>query len=1232
MSTLLRDLIHIPEAVQKGDFVMSLADGVSHAERTLDGYVVTEQLGEAFENAMTFIGSAVRDSKSKAAYLDGSFGAGKSHFMAVLHLLLQGNAHARSIPELAPAVEASRKDLDGKTFELVPFHMIGAESMEQAILGGYVEHLRRIDPDAPLPGVYADEPIFAQADHERGQLGDEAFFARLGGDDEGWGTLGGWSAAEYEQARAAPADDPRRRQLSGELVDAFLPGLRDAMRGNSTGYVDIDTGLAELARHAEARGASALILFLDELILWLGSRIADTAFVTREGQKLIKLIEFTSQRPIPVVSIVARQRDLRDFVGDQVLGAERFAFADALKHWEGRFHRITLTDGNLPKIAEKRLLRPVSDQARQQLDAAFQQTERERPEVLEVLLTEDGDKQLFRSTYPFSPAFMKTLIAASSVLQRERTSLKVMLQLLVDRRDDLTVGDLVSVGELYDVLAQGDEPFADDLKRQFQIAQTLYERRFRPRLLADHNVSESQAAALPRAHGFRADDRVVKTLLLAALVPRTGPLNTLTVARLAALNHGSFRSPIPGGEKGVLLRKLRAWSAEIGELKVGDDQQNPTVAVRLTGVDTDTVIQRAASVDNAGERRRLVRRLVLEEFGVRDDNQLFLQHQFIWRGTRRRADVAFGNIRDTVDLPDDALAAQGNDWKVIVDYPFDPGHSPTEDLDRLERWRAARGDSRTVCWVPAFFSSGVQTQLGRLVVVEHVLQGERLDDYGDHLSVQDRAVARGLLADLQSSLRATLLGAVRQAYGVERAGDAVDASHGIDQRLQPLRDGMTLQVPVGASMADAFSGLVKQLLDAQYPKHPLFEVEVRPRDLKVVLEEVLGAVDSPNGRIEVPADRRKVMKRLAEPLRLGHQHDSPFILSDHWREHLSRAIGRRREQGETAVTVGDLRRAIDEPEPLGLHKPEQNLILILFAEQTGQAFSYRGAPVQPTIERMDDESELVLANLPSQEDWDVARTRAAEVFGVAAQNPARNPTSVETLATGIRNKVDAARGPAGQLVQVLGERMRAVGLNPPETVRWQQAQRGAALVESVASTPNAVALIEALGRGDVGDSGQQLGTSIAQAGAVVTALENDRWNVIAQVAIPRASADDAGAPFVEVIADLRQALERPEFAVAIAPAVAQANQRTLELIATPTTPPPSGPPVVEPPVPGGPGDDGPGSEGPPVDRPHVVTDRAEGLGLDEARGRLEALRTAHGGDTVSVDLVWRITTTDPRTS
>ena len=82
----------------------------------------------------------------------------------------------------------------------------------------------------------------------------------------------------------------------------------------------LDQGLSILSQHARDLGYDGLVLFLDELILWLASRAADLAFVHREDQKLAKLVESqTPDRPVPVISFVARQRDLRELVGSASL-------------------------------------------------------------------------------------------------------------------------------------------------------------------------------------------------------------------------------------------------------------------------------------------------------------------------------------------------------------------------------------------------------------------------------------------------------------------------------------------------------------------------------------------------------------------------------------------------------------------------------------------------------------------------------------------------------------------------------------------------------------------------------------------------------------------------------------------------------------------------------------------------------------------------------------------------
>ena len=81
--TYIKDLISIPEHVGKGDFVLCLAEGVTDPEGTVKHYQVTPQLVKCFDEALKLVKGAVEGTSSKAAYLHGSFGSGKSHFMAV---------------------------------------------------------------------------------------------------------------------------------------------------------------------------------------------------------------------------------------------------------------------------------------------------------------------------------------------------------------------------------------------------------------------------------------------------------------------------------------------------------------------------------------------------------------------------------------------------------------------------------------------------------------------------------------------------------------------------------------------------------------------------------------------------------------------------------------------------------------------------------------------------------------------------------------------------------------------------------------------------------------------------------------------------------------------------------------------------------------------------------------------------------------------------------------------
>ena len=177
--TTISDIFNIPSQVHQGDFVLRLTEGVTRPGDTLGTYVVTPQLEVCFDQALGLIKSALESNTSKGAYLHGSFGSGKSHFMAVLTLLLQSNPRARAIPELAAVVAKHNAWSQGRKFLLVPYHMIGATAWSRPSSGitpstsGHC--IRKPDSRASIsPSAYSMMQEACGA-----SMGDEAFFANL---------------------------------------------------------------------------------------------------------------------------------------------------------------------------------------------------------------------------------------------------------------------------------------------------------------------------------------------------------------------------------------------------------------------------------------------------------------------------------------------------------------------------------------------------------------------------------------------------------------------------------------------------------------------------------------------------------------------------------------------------------------------------------------------------------------------------------------------------------------------------------------------------------------------------------------------------------------------------------------------------------------------------------------------------------------------------------------------
>jgi hypothetical protein len=1155
---LLRDLIEIPGEVHSGDFVLTLADGVG-AESTITDYVVTPQLAECFDRALGLIKSALETSSSRAAYLEGSFGSGKSHFMAVLHAILRGDPDARGKKGLADVVARHDPWLRGRQFLLVPYHLPDSQSLDAAILGGYVAHVSKRHPGTPLPAVYKDDELIADARDLRARDGDEKFIAQLPGGDEEWDEAD-WNTASLDVAFAEPEGGKERRRLIGGLLAGPFKRYARTVRADQSSYITLEQGLSVISQHArDVLGYDAVVLLLDELVLWLAGYLGEQVRVNQEAQKVSKLVESAEhERPAPIVSFVPRQRDLRELVSRDVAGAVATSLFDTLKYWDGRFDSIRLDDRNLPAIVGERLLRPKDASASAAIDAAFGQAANVSPEVWDTLLDvhgDAGDRAAFRLTYPFSPAFLHAMVDISGALQRERTALKLMQQLLVDYRDTLGVGQLMPLGAIFDVLAAGaDRPFTDKLRTEFEQAKRFYATRLRPHLLARHGLTGRGEAQADLSVGFRGDDLVVKTLLLAALVPNVPALRGLTASRLAALNHGSIVTMLPNQQRASVARTLKELSAQFGEIRVSGTD-DPRVDLALIGVDTEGILRDAAKADDDAAKRRVTRELLWEELGLTDHDEFVTTTKVVWRGTGRRVEVVLDNVRDRDRLATSRFGPdEPGSLRVILDFPFDEGtFSPADDLNRVRRLQEDMAGEPTLVWLAHFLSEDRKADLSNLVRINYVLDRDRLLELTQNLTADDRHHAKAQLESRRSALTARLREALKRAYGVNSPEEA-DLGTLAEEQVLALESGLEPRMQLGQGLKSALHRLCFQLLDHRYPTHPDFDQSGREQEIKVAeLETVLRIVDlaAPDkvGRAEVPRGDIATLKRIASPLKLGVTHEASFVLSHEWPQLIERKAA-----GRAEVSVRELRGWIDGEQP-GLPGIVQDLVVACYAIQADKAWIRAGQQITaPGLTKITDDMLLRGQELPTEGEFEAASGRAEGIFGVGRE-PVRSARATHAIAEKVRLRGQELMLAADNLIGQLEAHAATLGLDD-SAPRLATARDVRALLDQLAAATDATKALRLLAAADLPRENAIYRAHLASAGTLAGELRGRNWKILDELASRTASDNDPAA--AGILAELRTAARRDEHELELADPLHRAEQAALDLLmsraATPASP------------------------------------------------------------------------------
>ena len=580
--------------------------------------------------------------------------------------------------------------------------------------------------------------------------------------------------------------------------------------------------------------------------------------------------------------------------------------------------------------------------------------------------------------------------------------------------------------------------------------------------------------------------------------------------------------------------------------------------------------------------------------------------------------MLYENVRE---MTDDRLRGRSGAWSVVLDYPFDDANfGPKDDLARLGEYRG--GDTKTLVWLPSFLSNKALADLGRLVVLDYILQGERFDNYASHLSFVDRVQAKALAKNQLDQLRIKLRSQLEVAYGIStEPRDAVGDVLAADQQFQSLDPTLSPRPPVGADFRSGFESLLGQLFAHQYPAHPEFDTEIKASVIRKVWPEVQKAIESPGQRgLVQDTATRKLVRAVVNPCQLGQMGETHLLIEPHWQSRF--AQNHARDSGGP-ITVAKLRGWIDFPSPMGLPIELQNLIILAYAASTNRRFTLRGGPVEPTIDSLADELELKEQALPSEVDWRAALQRASSLFGLTLAQTL-NAANVGRMVNDVKQAASGKREAMGRLVAQIRDRSSryAAGITG---ARQQSAESAQALMATIMQAAEGD-VVSSLASATLNTSEAAVGRTLGQAQACADALATGNWQLFdvvrdlgdhrreaaAGIMIRLAEALAADEHVVPLKLRLSE-LERDAMRLLAAPGPAPVTTTTPAPVTTGATATPTLPPPVLPPTPG-------------FNGPELVEEKqALHLTGADAAAALDALKARMAGDRdLELTLSWRL--------
>lgn len=827
---VLREVFDLPTSIPRCIVRIQDFDDLHTLEDNIRDYVMTGTVAAEMERLVDrIVASCVRHEAGEGHYLHGSFGSGKSHFMAILGLILEDNAaiwtkdHAsiRAIRERHGAWLAAHPIL------VVPVYMLGQTGLQAACYNAANARLERLGK-APCEFSDAGRVIASfRADAERyGEVVSQQFEAATGLTRRRFDLMAGGSLEEQDDlARQVLA---YREPSRAERVQLYPDKFSD--------------GMADLTRHAEAQGFAGVVFLVDELILYLTGKSGREYL--EEFNDLVALADNSAlDRAVPLWVIVSKQRNIVETVPDD--SSEQHIY-DAMEHHKDRFPETTeLADTELVPIVQERVLR-VREGVGLPLRRAIDETLGGLSEEVRSTLLHDLTAEDFRCVYPFHPALIRTLIDVSARLSRERAAIRLLYELLIVRHPDLPIGSLVPYASLFDVVFLPDGLTGGSRNLELTAVHDTYYERLAPVVRGAYGDGDQARRA----------QLIVKTALLCGLSKTMQ--NDITVERILHLNYQDLRGRTPFGSYQTIAQILSELDNRSELIRFVPNSTNPALgAVSITlasGAQLSDVLKRVQV--NWRQRLEAFTVLIREVIGKPIQNGEVPNYERLWRGSKRRGRVRFANV--ALLTTNEMIVANGDEFTLFIDYPFDAdvSHSRGDDRQAIDRARGRLPSVPIGFWLPAEFTADDLRDLeeyARLVEIE-----SKPDDYFSEYGRTQREALESKLSGQKLSKARALRERLTQVY--KGAGASVSF---LDPAISPSLDA--------ATVGDALDRIADAVCDRLYPHHPRFATEANQRALGLLLGQFLVPAALGSGSVQRNAELDGLLTRLGVPLELAEQ-------------------------------------------------------------------------------------------------------------------------------------------------------------------------------------------------------------------------------------------------------------------------------------------------------------------------------------------------------------------------